>query len=123
MSSEAAMYDEFAAALQFPWYFGNNRDAFADCLTDLAWLAQGAGYVWIVARAHLFLADAGAEVRQWVAECFDDVRRFWAEPVEEGDSWDRPAVACHVVLQFDPHLRDDVGRLWAPAATSLPPLR
>jgi len=26
-----------AAALQFPDYFGNNWDAFADCLTDMNW--------------------------------------------------------------------------------------
>ena len=38
MRTTPALYDEFAAALQFPYYFGENGAAFDDCLTDLAWL-------------------------------------------------------------------------------------
>src|SRR5437588_6402253 len=33
-----AFFDEAAAALQFPCYFGDNWDAFHDCVTDLEWL-------------------------------------------------------------------------------------
>ncbi len=31
------LFAEWAGALGFPAYFGHNWDAFADCLTDLAW--------------------------------------------------------------------------------------
>ena len=45
MRTTAALFDEFAAALQFPCYFGENWDAFDECLTDLAWL-PGEAYVF-----------------------------------------------------------------------------
>ena len=33
--SVAAVFDEFAAAFQFPYYFGRNKDAFDECMRDL----------------------------------------------------------------------------------------
>jgi len=36
MLTVAALFDEFAAALQFPYYFGRNKDAFDECFGELA---------------------------------------------------------------------------------------
>lgn len=36
MPTVAALFDEFAAALQFPYYFGRNKDAFDECFCELA---------------------------------------------------------------------------------------
>lgn len=44
------LYDEFAAALQFPDYFGENWDAFEECLSDLEWIPS-AGYAPFIANA------------------------------------------------------------------------
>ena len=44
------LYDEFAAALQFPEYFGENWDAFDECLADLEWLPAPA-YVLLISNA------------------------------------------------------------------------
>ncbi len=38
MTSPLSMFDEVSAALQFPYYFGENWDALDECLSDLQWL-------------------------------------------------------------------------------------
>jgi hypothetical protein len=43
-------YAESAAALQFPYYFGENWDAYNDCIRDLA---------WITADAYVIMFDDG----------------------------------------------------------------
>jgi RNAse (barnase) inhibitor barstar len=40
MTDRASMFDDFAAACDFPGWFGRNWDAFADCLSDLSWLPE-----------------------------------------------------------------------------------
>ena len=41
MRTVGRLFDEMAAALQFPHYFGENWPAFDECLADIDWLADG----------------------------------------------------------------------------------
>lgn len=93
------LFDEFAAALQFPWYFGENADSFEECLADLSWLPPREGYVIVVNHPGEVLADAGAGALSWLVASLARACKEWAHPVELGEWWDRPAVPFHVVLQ------------------------
>lgn len=75
--SKAAFLARVAAALEFPWWFGQNWDALADCLGDLEWL-PAAGY--------LLLLDDPSELRRAAPEdyavaieIFSDAARDWSE--------------------------------------------
>ncbi|MFI6870031.1 barstar family protein [Nocardia sp. NPDC050406] len=79
MRTVAALYDEFAAALQFGYYFGENADAFDDCMRDLDdTLGAAEQYVLLVYDAAQLLADEPRQ-RAWFAEAMADCARYWAD--------------------------------------------
>lgn len=92
MRSIAALFDEFAAAFQFPYYFGANKDAFDECLRDLPdFVGDATGYVVVVRDSAELLAEQRAE-RSWFTEAMSDAARWWAAR----------DTAFRVVLQGDP---------------------
>lgn len=58
MRTEAGLFQEFAAALQFPYYFGSNWDALDECLSDLEWLPAD-GYLLFLSEAQRVLDTSG----------------------------------------------------------------
>lgn len=78
MRTVAGVFDEFAAALQFPYYFGGNKDAFDDCLRDLDdFIGPAHGYVVAVRDAPQVLADQPDE-RTWFESAMADCADYWA---------------------------------------------
>ena len=65
-----AFFDELAAALQFPDYFGENWDAVNDCLGDLEWIHADA-IVLCLLDGDKLLAKAGVfkTVADAIADC------------------------------------------------------
>jgi barstar (barnase inhibitor) len=55
------LFGEFGAALQFPYYFGENYPAFAECLSDLSWMPKDK-LVLIIVRVNEMLADEPIEM-------------------------------------------------------------
>ena len=53
------LFGEWAAALEFPYYFGHNWDAFDECINDLDWLGAEP-LVVLVSRVDEVLADEPA---------------------------------------------------------------
>lgn len=81
MRTELGLFHEFAAALQFPYYFGNNWNALDECLLDLEWLPAD-GYL-------LFLSDAP----QVLAEDQDAAGVLMRVLLKASEYWTRP-MAC-----------------------------
>src|SRR5216683_2738532 len=92
-TTKPAFFDECAAAWQFPYYFGENWDAFEECLTDLQWLPAEA-YVFCVTQAvHLLEKEPSDQ---------QDRLLFVLQRIAKGrgqSTPSRPAPVFHVLLQ------------------------
>ena len=121
MRTWQGLFDEFAAALQFPWYFGENTDAFDECIADLAWLPPQNGYVIVLSEPEQVLIDAGAGALDALVSSLQGAAEQWAAPVELGEWWDRPAVPFHVVLQPTSSDAPAVVKRWTDVGASVVP--
>jgi Barstar (barnase inhibitor). len=97
MRNLPGLFDEFSAALQFPLYFGENEDAFDECIADLENLPAGEGYVVTITEPDQVLVEDAASLG-WLVLSLSDAAEEWSRPVELGEWWDRAAVPFHVVL-------------------------
>jgi hypothetical protein len=92
-----SLFDEFAAAWQFPPYFGENWNAFIDCLSDLDWI-EADTYLVMIVDAHHLLADEGTASLRHLVDALDTVAKRWATPTGEGYRF----ASFHVIFQADP---------------------
>lgn len=109
------LFDEFAAAHQFPLYFGENWAAFDECLADLETLPAGKGYVVTITEPEQVLADAGDAALRLLADSLESAAAAWSQPVELGEWWDRPAIPFHVVLAGERDAIELAARRWSSA--------
>ena len=115
MRSTVALMDEVAAALQFPHYFGGNWAALDECLADMEWLLPSKGIVLVVRDAGQVLVDDLVEELEAFVTALRNASNEYAESVELGEAWDRPAVPFHVVLLAPGEASADTARRWAAA--------
>lgn len=64
-----------ATVMHFPDYFGNNWDAFEECITDFEWL-DAAGYVIHFDHTDNFAAHHESQL-ETVVELFQDAVDYW----------------------------------------------
>ena len=108
------LFDEFSAALQFPLYFGENWDAFDECLSDLDWLPVGGGRVIVVTEPEHVLTMAEPRAMQILGECIEAAAADFSKPiVGSGESLDRAAIPFRVVLVTQPELLRVVEARWS----------
>jgi RNAse (barnase) inhibitor barstar len=64
-----------AVAMKFPSHFGNNWDAFYDCLTDMDWV-DAEGYLIYFDHTDAFASHHESQL-ETVVELFQDAVDFW----------------------------------------------
>jgi RNAse (barnase) inhibitor barstar len=114
-ATAASFFDEMAAALQFPHYFGENWDALHDCLADFSWL-RGDALVLCIAHADRLFAKAPTELKK-LAEVLLSAAKEWNDPEKS-----KKPRAFHVVLQVEPGHEAVVKTAWHAAGVELAPV-
>jgi Barstar (barnase inhibitor) len=115
MRTLSGFFDECAAALQFPLYFGENTDAFNECIAELEGLPAEKGFVIAITEPDEVLVDAGQEALSWLLGSLESGTTVWSQPVELGEWWDRPAVPFHVVLAGERDAVELAAHRWSAA--------
>lgn len=75
---KASMLERVAATLMFPSWFGQNWDAFFDCLVDLASARRARGCVIVLLHAGELRA-AAPEALDTALSIFADAANVWAD--------------------------------------------
>ena len=107
-------FRESSAALQFPYYFGFNGDAFDECINDLEWLPAN-HYVFGISRADVLLSYVGEAFARFVdmlggaAEAWPsyeadrDWTKTWVTAADGTTEWgQRPIASFHVIFHCEP---------------------
>lgn len=119
MRTSARVFEEFAAAFQFPSYFREDWGLFDACMTDLSWLPRNRGVVVVVVDADHVLVDDPSEQLRSLVHCLVSARREWGRSVVLGKPGDRPVVPFNVVLHAEVAKLHGVSQRWSTAGVSV----
>lgn len=113
MLDSAGVFDQFGAALQFPYYFGENWAAFSECIQDLTWL-PATHYVIVILDAEELL-KTDDEAFGVLISIFRHCCKNWTKGFDLGHPWARGPARFQVVMQTSSeHLESLTFRLGAP---------
>lgn len=106
MSNIDGLHNEFGAALQFPWYYGENWAAFDECINDLDWMPADF-YVLIVTDAEEVLSKEDGEQFSILIKTLQEAAVEWGCRLETTDRLRRLAVSFHVIFQSSEDQKDE----------------
>lgn len=115
-ATKRGLMQEWAAALQFPYYFGENWDAFEECVNDLGWL-PARGYILAVTDAERLLAES--DDLAILVSILDTAGARWGGGAGAGPDRPNLPVSFHVVFQCDPQKEDETRHRFADAGVAL----
>ena len=93
--------NEFAAAMHFPWYYGENWPAFDECLKDLSWMPAQVYSLFIYHSNEVLVKESKEQFSVFI-RILQETGEEWSTPLEGSDVWNRPATPFHVVFHADP---------------------
>jgi Barstar (barnase inhibitor) len=96
MRDRQRLFDQFATLFQFPHYFGDNWNAFVDCIEDLDWL-RASGFVLVVFNALEVLEEGDPDELELWLEILSDAGASFASATTF-----RPALPFRVILHSTP---------------------
>lgn len=102
MTKIEELHNEVAAALQFPWYYGENWPAFDECINDLDWL-PGDVYILLTTDAEEVLSKEDDEQFSIFIKILQQAAVEWSNGGETSDQFRRSAVPFHVIFQSSEH--------------------
>ena len=92
LRTRADLFERFARSLEFPSYFGQNWDAFEECLRDLSWLPADRRIR--VVDAGGWLDDEPAESRAALVEILNAAATHWQAAANVLDGHARSRLLC-----------------------------
>ena len=98
MKDMSSLLQECAAALQFPYYFGNNWNALDECIKDLSWLPSNA-FIFGITNSESILMHGTKDDQHAFGELLRETCDIWSKPNEEDKVWGRPGRPFHIVMQ------------------------
>jgi hypothetical protein len=94
------LFNEFSAAFQFPFYFGENWPAFAECLLDLEWL-PGEAYTVLISETTVLLSDDDSRDLATLMRILDNVCSSWARKITRLSTDKVKPTPFHVLFHAD----------------------
>jgi len=120
MTNWVLLFNEIAAALQFPLYFGKNINALDECLADLSdWLPANA-YVLVISQATLVLKEESRDDFVSFFRLLVDISKDWAGGTLPGANWERKPTPFHTVIHAKPGEVDTLLVTLKPVAGDIP---
>jgi len=114
MRQRDGVFEQFAALLQFPRYFGGNWNAFNDCVGDLDWL-RASGFLLVLLDAADVLRDGHPDEFGLLLTLLEDCAESFATETEFG-----PARPFHVLLHATPKGAGELERRLAAVGRDVP---
>jgi hypothetical protein len=103
-TDDARFFDELAAALQFPYYFGENWDAANECVSEPLWL-KGSSFLFIFDSAQHLLSESDRGFRILLEVLADAHDRWHRETADFGPRGRQP-IAFQSILACAPDAVD-----------------
>ncbi|AZV42996.1 ribonuclease inhibitor Barstar [Peribacillus asahii] len=103
--NKKSFFKEFAKKLKFPDYFGDNWDAFDECLNDLEWL-DAEQYVLFIENFNLIFENDEKNLEIFLNILVDTVGE-WKMGREYG-ALQTPPIPFHIVMYSDKDIINDL---------------